>query len=307
MSERFDFHTHTNASDGSLTPTELVRAAAANGVTGFALTDHDTVAGIAEAQAEANRLGIELIPGIEISVNEADGARSLHVLGLGLAADDPVLRARLEIAHTERRSRAARMVVRLQEAGIAIEVSHVEALAGGGSVGRPHLARALVELGVCRDADEAFVKYLRRGRPGYEPYAAFSALEAIELVHGAGGVAVLAHPPLSGGVDAPGGIEAFVERLLPDGLDGLEVWHPGHKPGQIRRLRRLAREHELLETGGSDFHGADRPGIEIGRGRAGGLRIGRPIYDAFRARLMTRRAARELTASGPESNLGRPS
>jgi hypothetical protein len=307
MSERFDFHTHTIASDGSLTPTELVRAAAANGVTGFALTDHDTTDGIAEAQVEANRLGIELIPGIEISVNEQDGGRSLHVLGLGLSPDDPVLRTRLEVARHERRTRAARMVTRLQEAGVAIELADVEAIAAGGSVGRPHLARALVELGVCRDADEAFVKYLRRGRPGYEPYAAFSAREAITLVHGAGGVAVLAHPPLSSGVDAPGGIEAFVERLLPDGLDGLEIWHPGHKPGQIRRLRRLAREHDLLETGGSDFHGADRPGIEIGRGRAGGLHIGRPVYDAFRARLTLHREARELTPSGAESNLGRPS
>ena len=108
-------------------------------------------------------------------------------------------------------------------------------------------------------------------------------------------------------VDGPGGIEAYVERLLPDGLDGLEVWHPGHKPSQLRRLRRLARAHGLLETGGSDFHGADRPDIEIGRGRAGGLRIGRPVYDAFRARVSTRRAERELTPSGPESNLGRPS
>jgi len=307
MSERYDFHTHTIASDGSLTPTELVRAAAANGVTGFALTDHDTTDGIAEAQVEANRLGIELIAGIEISVNEQDGARSLHVLGLGLSPDDPVLRTRLAVARHERRTRAARMVTRLQEAGVAIELGDVEAIAAGGSVGRPHLARALVDLGVCRDADEAFVKYLRRGRPGYEPYAAFSAREAIMLVHGAGGVAVLAHPPLSSGVDAPGGIEAFVERLLPDGLDGLEIWHPGHKPGQIRRLRRLAREHDLLETGGSDFHGEDRPGIEIGRGRAGGLRIGRPVYDAFRARLEPRRAARELTPSGAEGNLGRPS
>ena len=307
MSERFDFHTHTIASDGSLSPTELVRAAAANSVTGFALTDHDTIDGIAEAQAEANRLGIELIAGIELSVNEQDGARSLHVLGLGLSPEDPVLCARLEIARHARRTRAARMVARLQEAGVAIELAHVEAIAAGGSVGRPHLARALVDLGVCRDADEAFVKYLRRGRPGYEAYAAFSAREAIDLVHGAGGVAVLAHPPLSTGVDAPGGIEAFVERLLPDGLDGLEIWHPGHKPGQIKRLRRLAREHDLLETGGSDFHGEDRPGIEIGRGRAGGLRIGRPVYDAFRARLATRRAALELTVSGAESNLGRPS
>ena len=307
MSERFDFHTHTIASDGSLSPTELVLAAAANRVTAFALTDHDTTDGVAEAQAEGQRLGVEVIAGIELSVSEQDGARSLHVLGLGIAPEPVSLRARLEIARHARRTRAARMVSRLQELGIAIELADVEAIAAGGSVGRPHVARALVLLGVCRDADEAFVKYLRRGRPGYEPYAALSAREAIDLVHGAGGVAVLAHPPLSGGIDAPGGIEAFVERLLPCGLDGLEIWHPGHRPGQIRRLRRLAREHGLLETGGSDFHGKDRPGIEIGRGRAGGLHIGRPVYEAFRARLTTIRSDLELTPSGAESNLDRPS
>jgi len=307
MSERFDFHTHTLASDGTLSPTELVRAAAANRVTAFALTDHDTIAGVAEARAEGRALGIEVIAGIELSVSEQDGARSLHVLGLGISPEEPALCARLEIAHHARRTRAARMVSRLQELGIPLELARVEAIAAGGSVGRPHLARALVELGVCRDADDAFVQYLRRGRPAYEPYAALSAREAIELVHAAGGVAVLAHPPLSGGVDAPGGIEAFVERLLPFGLDGLEIWHPGHKPGQIRRLRRLAREHDLLETGGSDFHGEDRPGIEIGRGRAGGLHIGRPIYDALNARLAARRSALELTLRRAESNLGCPS
>jgi len=307
MSERFDFHTHTRVSDGSLTPEELVRAAAGNKVTAFALTDHDTTDGVAAAQAEGLRLGVEVIAGIEISVSENDGATSLHILGLGIAPEDPALRARLEIANTARHTRAATMVGRLQQAGLKIELAHVEALADGGSIGRPHVARALVELGLCVDADDAFVRYLRRGKPGYEPYAALSARDAIALVHGAGGVAVLAHPPLSTGVDAPGGIEAFVERLLPHGLDGLEIWHPGHKPGTIRRLRRLAREHELLETGGSDFHGEERPGIEIGRGRAGAMHIGRPIYEAFLARLAPRRAARELTLSGATSNLVHPS
>jgi hypothetical protein len=307
MSERFDFHTHTRVSDGSCSPEELVRAAAANKVTAFALTDHDTTDGIAAAQAEGRALGVEVIAGVELSVSEREGAISLHILGLGLAPDDPVLRARLEIAGSARHTRAARMVERLREAGVPLELARVEALADGGSIGRPHVARALVELGVCADADEAFVRYLRRGRPGYEPYAALSASEAIALVHGAGGVAVLAHPPLSTGVDAPGGIEAFVERLLPHGLDGLEIWHPGHKPGQIRRLRRLARENNLLETGGSDFHGEERPGIEIGRGRAGAMHIGRPIYEAFLARLAPRRAARELTLCGAPSNLDLPS
>lgn len=307
MSERFDFHTHTVASDGALTPSELVRSAAANRVTAFALTDHDTIDGIAEAQQEGLRLGVEVIAGIELSVNDRDGTRSLHVLGLGISPGDERLRARLDLVRHGRQSRAARMVARLRELGIGIEYARVDEIATGGSVGRPHVARALVELGVCADADEAFVKYLRRGRPGYEPNDTLSASEAIALVHDAGGVAVLAHPPLSDGVDRPGGIEAFVERLLPDGLDGLEIWHPGHRPGQIKRLRRLAREHHLLETGGSDFHGDERPAIEIGRGRAGGLHIGRPVYDALMARLEARRGARELNFPGAESNLGRPS
>lgn len=307
MSERFDFHTHTVASDGALSPTELARAAAANCVTAFALTDHDTIDGIAEAQSEGRKLGVEVIAGIELSVNDCDGTRSLHVLGLGISPDDERLRARLDLARHGRQSRAARMVARLRAIGIGIEYARVDEIATGGSVGRPHVARALVELGVCADADEAFVKYLRRGRPGYEPNDALTARDAIDLVHGAGGVAVLAHPPLSGGVDRPGGIEAFVERLLPDGLDGLEIWHPGHRPGQIKRLRRLAREHQLLETGGSDFHGDERPAIEIGRGRAGGLHIGRPFYDALMARLEARRGARELNFAGAEGNLGRPS
>jgi hypothetical protein len=305
VSERFDFHTHTTVSDGSLTPTELVRRAKTNGVTGFALTDHDTVDGIEEARAEGERCGIEVLGGIELSVNEADGSRAMHVLGLGL--DDPApLRARLEALRRSRSERAARIVGHLQRNGIALELAAVEAHAGGGAIGRPHVARALVDLGAVRDVDEAFTRWLRRGRPAFEPNAELSAREAIEMVHAAGGVAVLAHPPLSGGIDAPGGLVAFVERLVPLGLDGLEIWHPSHKPTVARRLRRIAAAHGLLETGGSDFHGADRPEVEIGRGRGGKLRIGRDVRDALEKRLVERRAQTSLTHSRGGSNLGRP-
>lgn len=305
MSERFDFHTHTCVSDGSLTPTELVRRAAANGVTGIAVTDHDTVDGIAEARAEGERCGIEVLGGIELSVNEADGSRAMHILGLGL--EDPApLRARLEALRRSREERAARIVGHLRRNGVALELAAVEAQAAGGAVGRPHVARALVELGAVRDVDEAFTRWLRRGRPAFEPNAELSAREAIEMVHAAGGVAVLAHPPLSGGVDSPGGLAAFVERLVPLGLDGLEIWHPSHKPTVARRLRRIAAAHGLLETGGSDFHGADRPDVEVGRGRGGKLRIGRDVRDALERRLVERRARAGLTPSGCRSNLGRP-
>jgi predicted metal-dependent phosphoesterase TrpH len=194
----------------------------------------------------------------------------------------------------------------LQANGIDISRAAVEAQAGDGAVGRPHVARALVELGVVRDVDEAFTRWLRRGRPAYEPNAELSAREAIEMVHAAGGVAVLAHPPLSGGVDSPGGLVAFIERLVPLGLDGVEVWHPSHKPTAMRRLRRIAAAHGLLETGGSDFHGADRPDVEVGRGRGGKLRIGRDVRDALERKWLERRAQRCLTLPGTGSNLGRP-
>lgn len=291
MTERFDFHSHSNVSDGTFTPAEVVREATRTGLTAFALTDHDTVDGIAAAQAEGRALGVEVIAGIELSVSEREGARSLHVLGLFIDPDDSRLRARLDAAHAARGQRGAQIVAKLQEHGVALELAHVQRIAGSGSLGRPHVARALVESGVCRDPDDAFDKWLRRGKPAYVPNAAFSAREAIELVHGAGGVAVLAHPPLSSGVDAPGGLEGFVESLVPLGLDGVEVWHPNHRPGSIRKLRKVARNFGLLETGGSDFHGDDRPDVKLGRGRANGLRIGRDIYEALVARAKSIRTA----------------
>lgn len=289
--ERFDFHTHSDVSDGSLAPAEVVREAAAAGVVAFALTDHDTVDGIAAAQAEGRARGVEVIAGIELSVSEREGARALHVLGLFLDPEHAGLRARLAAAHEARARRGAAIVAKLRESGVAIELAAVQRIAGAGSLGRPHVARALVDAGVCRDADEAFEKWLRRGRPAYVPNSAFSAREAIELVHAAGGVAVLAHPPLSSGVDAPGGLEGFVESLIPLGLDGVEVWHPNHRPGSIKRLRKVARNYGLVETGGSDFHGEDRPDVKLGRGRANGLRVGRDVYEALAARAKSIRTA----------------
>ncbi|HTO09209.1 MAG TPA: PHP domain-containing protein [Myxococcota bacterium] len=307
MSERFDFHSHTTVSDGSLSPTELVRRAEKNGVSGFALTDHDAVDGIAEARAEGERLGIEVLGGIELSVNEAEGTRAMHILGLGIDDAHAELRARLVELRHGRIGRAARIVSHLQAAGVAITLAAVEAqAAAGASLGRPHVARALVAAGAVRDSDEAFARWLRRGRPAYEPNPELSAQAAIALVHAAGGVAVLAHPPLSAGIDAPGGVAAFIERLVPFGLDGIEVWHPSHKSTVTRRLRRIAAAHGLLETGGSDFHGDDRPDVELGRGRGGKLRIGRDVRDAFEARWRARREALGLTHSPTGSNLGRP-
>jgi hypothetical protein len=306
MSERFDFHSHSRVSDGTHSPAELVRVAQRNGVTGFALTDHDTVAGIAEARAEAERLGVELIAGIELSVVEDDGARTMHVLGLGIDESQPALLRRLDEMRRSRETRAERIAEKLRAHGVPLERSHIEAQSPGAAVGRPHIARALVALGVCKDADDAFARWLRKGRPAYEPNAAFSAREAIELVHAAGGAASLAHPPLSGGVDAPGGLDAYVERLAALGLDGVEVWHPNHSASQIKRLRRIAKAHELVETGGSDFHGDDRPDIELGRGRRNGLKLGREVRAALELRIAAVRARAGLLPAERASNLGRP-
>ena len=244
MSERFDFHTHTRVSDGSLTPTELVERAAANKVTGFALTDHDTVGGIAEARAAGAARGIEVIAGIEISVSENDGKRGLHVLGLGIDDESPALLARLDQLQRGREGRAARIVAHLQRAGIDITLAQVEVESGGGTIGRPHVARALVAVGACADVEDAFAKFLRRGKAAFEPNTALSAGEAIALVHAAGGVAVLAHPPLSAGVDGPGGLAAFVERLLsarPRRPRALAPESQGHDRAQARPDRARAR------------------------------------------------------------------
>jgi 3',5'-nucleoside bisphosphate phosphatase len=266
-----------------LPPGELVEQAARAGVTALALTDHDTCEGIAEAQARGRELGVEVLPGIELSVSENDGARQLHVLGYGIDPAHPALEAETTRLRSERQERGRRIVEKLRARGLELDYAEVEAIAQG-TIGRPHVARVLVQRGLCRDSDDAFARYLRRGCAGFVPSPGFSARAAIELVHTAGGVASLAHPPLSSGINEPGGLAAFVSRLVLFGLDGLEVEHPSHTASQRRKLRRIAREHSLLTTGGSDFHGSNRPGIRLGRGR-GDLAIPREVYDALLARI----------------------
>ena len=288
-----DLHTHSTVSDGTLRPAELVQRAHGSGVEVLALTDHDDVAGISEARARAEGLGLELLPGIELSVSEQEGERQMHILGLGIDPDAPLLLERVVEFRRTRLERGALIVEQLNQHGVRLGFERVREIAGDGAMGRPHVARALVEAGICGSVSEAFARFLRRGR-------------AISLIHAAGGIASLAHPPRSQGVDAAGGLETFVGRLVRLGLDALEVYHPSHKPSQEKRLRRLARAHDLVETGGSDFHGGEQPEIVLGRGR-GRLRLGRRFYDAIQARLAERRRATvHLTPPEPTGNLARP-
>lgn len=243
--EFVDLHSHSTASDGALPPTEVVRAAAAIGLAALALTDHDTLDGIASARDTAGALGVRLISGVELSAVEGD--LETHLLGLHLETCAE-LEERLVGIRAMRVSRAQRIVERLNARGIPVTFDAVLAQAAGGAVGRPHVARALIAGGWCTDFREAFEKYLGNGRVAYVPKEKLPLAEAIALIHRAGGVAVLAHPGASA-------TRERVASLVALGLDGLEVLHPSHSWEESRRLDGLVTEFGLVRSGGSDWHG----------------------------------------------------
>lgn len=241
---RAELHAHTNASDGQHSPAELVTLAHAQGLDLLAITDHDTTDGIASAQqAAAGRLII--LPGIELS---AEDREDVHVLGYDFDVDDPALQAALAEFRDRREARAREMVRRLAEFGVPVSWERIEALAGG-AIGRPHIARAMVEVGAVESVREAFDRYLYNGSPAYVARQRLSPEEAIGLIHRAGGAAVLAHPGVL--TDWRG----MIERLAPAGLDGVEVAHPKNNENVRLELRGLAARYGLIMTGGSDFHG----------------------------------------------------
>lgn len=246
-----DLHNHTTASDGTLSPAELVRRAKAAGLHFVGVTDHDTTAGLAEAAEAAGIEGIGVVPGVELST-DATG-REVHILGYFCRTADSPLADLMEEMRTARRRRVEQIIGRLCEAGIPVSADRVLALAGGGVAGRPHVARALVEQGLAEDINDAFQRFLVRGRPGYVPRRKLHPVEAVRLVRQAGGVAALAHPGLMGG-------DEVIGELLAAGLQAIEVYYPEHTPYQVKRYADLARAHGLIVTGGSDFHGdGERP------------------------------------------------
>lgn len=253
-----DLHLHSYYSDGSFSPTEVVRRAAAAGLAAIALTDHDTVDGLPEFLAAAPAAGLHAIPGVELSVDEGD--REIHLLGYLIRWEDPALRAALTRFAAERRVRAAGILSRLQAMGVRIPMAAVEAAGGRGTLGRPHVAAALVEAGKVGSVQEAFDRYLGRGKPAYVPRTGFTVAEAIALVGAAGGIPVLAHPVRSGVLDE-------VPRLVREGLRGLEAYHIGHDPADTLAVCRVAEEYGLLLTGGSDCHGEMKGEALLGRVR----------------------------------------
>ncbi|MEX2178017.1 MAG: PHP domain-containing protein [Gemmatimonadaceae bacterium] len=246
LPEFIDLHTHSTASDGARKPADVVRAARAAGLAALALTDHDTLSGIPEATAMGAELGIRIIPGIELSA--VDGDVETHVLGLHLSHAQEMEHRLVEIREM-RVSRASRMVERLNALGIPVAFDAVLAEAAGGAVGRPHVARAIIAGGWCRDFREAFERYLGNGKLAFVAKDSLPLADAIALIHRAGGIAVLAHP----GGSAP---RERVALLVGQGLDGLEVLHPGHSWDESQRLDALVSEFDLVRSGGSDWHGA---------------------------------------------------
>jgi predicted metal-dependent phosphoesterase TrpH len=241
-----DLHMHSTASDGSRAPADVVRAAKKASLAAIALTDHDSVAGLAEAEAAGAELGVRVVKGVELSAVE--GETETHLLGLHLR-DTEVLERGLGLLRAMRTRRGQTIVERLNGLGVAVSFDSVLAQAGTGVVGRPHVARALIAEGWATDARDAFDRYLGAGRPAYVAKEQLSMPDAIAMIHDAGGLAVLAHP-------GAGGTRERIEALRGLGLDGVEVKHPSHSSSDTTRLRGLCEQFGLLPSGGSDWHGA---------------------------------------------------
>ena len=249
MDGKADLHLHTTFSDGALSPSELIERARQAGLTTISITDHDHTGAIDEATALAARNGIVVIPGVELStiVGEAD----VHILGYFINPRDTRLQEYLGIFRSERRRRAERIVGKLNGMHVPLTISAVLRRAGPGSVGRPHIATALVEEGLIGTYQEAFSKYIGLGKPAYEKKYLISPRAAIELIAAAGGLSFLAHP--STFID-----EGVLQQLIDAGIDGIEVVHPSHSPDLVAHYRGIVSEYFLLASGGSDFHGGKR-------------------------------------------------
>ncbi|MDE2746291.1 MAG: PHP domain-containing protein [Chloroflexota bacterium] len=246
---RVDLHLHSTYSDGTRSPEWVVRQAAANGAELIALTDHDTLAGVADAQAEGRRRGLEVVAGVEIGVNDPL-LGELHVLGF-FSNDAPLedLERQLTVYRTERESRARRTVARLTDLGVELEYDTVVRLADGASIGRPHIARAMVAAGHVESVQEAFDRYLRNDGPAYVPRTLLSLAASIEMIHHAGGFSSLAHPTRY--ERSSEAVEAFADA----GGQGIEIYYRNDGPEEIANGARQAQQLGLIPTVGSDFHG----------------------------------------------------
>lgn len=274
-----DLHCHSTCSDGSETPQRVVELASSAGLKAVALTDHDGLGGLAEARKTAEAEGIELVPGCEVSCRFSPG--TMHILCYFIEEGEGPLQSQLERLRSDRVTRNERLIGRLNELGIELSLAEVEQEAGGGTVGRPHFAAALVKKGAVESYQSAFDDLLGKGGPAYIPKAFISAEETIAAAGGSGALAVLAHP-LSLGLE-PAGLESLVASLAEAGLAGMECWYGRYSPDERQGLLDLAGRHGLVATGGSDFHGSFKPDLQVGRGR-GDLEVPDDVLQKLEAR-----------------------
>ena len=274
-----DLHLHSTASDGTCTPSEVVALAHEAGLSAMALTDHDTVAGMEEAMEKAAELSMELIPGIEFSCHML--GKEIHMLGFFVDYKDPDFLAQLELLRDNRSNRNLRILEAFQRDGFPITM---EKLLHGNPdtvITRAHFARVLFEEGIIKTPSEAFEKYLNPGKKYYIPREHISPIDAIGYIHKANGVAVLAHPYEYKFSNIQ--LVQLIEELTAHGLDGIEVYHSNNYMQQSARLRELTHQYGLAATGGSDFHGANKPDIKVGVGR-GGLKVHESLLTELKAK-----------------------
>ncbi|NLT95411.1 MAG: PHP domain-containing protein [Clostridia bacterium] len=249
MTNYADLHIHTSASDGEYSPQFVVRAAKAQGFKAIAITDHDTLDGLEEAQKTSREIGMELITGVEISSTWEE--KEIHILGYLIEENDGRLQQVLTEMKNSRSERIKKMVIKLRNLGYDIQLDQVTKISGAGAIGRPHVAKVLLEKGYVTSIKEAFNKLLSPGCPAYIPRYKITPMEAINLIIEAQGIPVLAHP----GVNQADNLIPFLKEL---GLLGIEVWHPEHNIQDIDKYYNLAKTYGLLMTGGSDWHGNNK-------------------------------------------------
>jgi hypothetical protein len=275
-----DLHIHSTASDGTLSPADIISLALRLQLGAISITDHDTIAGCREALLNGIPDQLGFLTGVEISAEPPPsyaGAGSIHILGYGMRLDDPDLNRALENLQDARKNRNPHILARLNTLGIDIRLEEVEGEAGGGQPGRPHIASLLIKKGVVRTMDEAFDRYLGNGKPAYVDKFRIETCQAIELINTAGGIPTLAHPCLLE-LDNVQRLEEILQEMVSMGLKGLEVYFSGHTPQQTLQYAELAQRYDLLMTGGTDFHGDIQPEIQMGIGR-GDLYVPFELYE----------------------------
>lgn len=255
-----DLHTHSTASDGTCTPTELVTLASSVGIKLLALTDHDTLSGLAEAQEAGRKSGVEVIAGIELSVDWQ--GTDIHMLGYGMEQSGSPIAELLDWVQQERVRRNERMVAQMAADGVHVTMDELQCRYPGAMIGRPHLARVLMEQGRAESVKDAFQKWLNPGRPYYLPRTKITMKQAADAILASGGVPVLAHP-LQYGFE-PDKLEQFAAEFSRIAMGGMEIYYTGYTESQRQQLAALAENYHLFVTGGSDFHGENKPQIHLG-------------------------------------------